>query len=222
MNIEVRQAVFCYPARGFTLRVPELHLPSGGDILLTGPSGCGKSTLLRLLAGLHRPQEGAVLVDGRDMRGWSAGEVRRWRADRVGFVFQDFRLLPYLNVGENIRLPYRLNPRRRWTSTESQTLDDMLERAGLAGSRRRPVGTLSEGEKQRVAVCRALLSNPGLVLADEPTGNLDAANRDRIIELLAAGCRATGATLLVVSHDTALHGRFTRELHLPDLVSAHA
>lgn len=222
MNIEVRQVAFHYAARGFTLRVPDLRLSSGESVLLTGPSGCGKSTLLRLLAGLHRPQEGTVLVEGRAMNGWTADEVRRWRADRVGFVFQDFRLLPYLNVGENIRLPYRLNPRRRWTAAESRAADDMLERAGLAGCRSRPVGTLSEGEKQRVAVCRALLPGPGLVLADEPTGNLDTANRDRVIDLLVSGCRDTGATLLVVSHDTALHGRFARDLHLPDLLSAHA
>jgi putative ABC transport system ATP-binding protein len=221
MKIEVRQAVFRYPARAFALRVPSLHLAAGEDALLTGPSGSGKSTLLRLLAGLHRPQEGAVVIDDREMNQWQDDEVRRWRADRVGFVFQNFRLLPYLDVGENIRLPYRLNPRRRWSPEDSPALDALLERAGLASCRSRAVHTLSEGEKQRVAVCRALLTRPGLVLADEPTGNLDADNRDRVIDLLASECRASGATLLVVSHDTAMQSRFTRHLHLPDLLSGH-
>lgn len=222
MNIEIRQAVFRYPDRAFTLRVPALYLSAGEDVLLTGPSGCGKSTLLRLLAGLQQPEEGEILIDGQPLHQRPDDEVRRWRADHVGFVFQDFRLLPYLNVGENIRLPYRLNPRRRWTTQDSQALDAMLERAGLGGRRTRAVRKLSEGEKQRVAVCRALLTKPGLVLADEPTGNLDTANRDRVIDLLSAECRASGATLLVVSHDLALRDRFTRHLQLPDVLSGHA
>ncbi len=221
MNIELRQAVFRHAAHGFTLRVPQLRLNAGEDVLVTGPSGCGKSTLLRLLAGLHRWQEGTCTVDGEDTGAWTTDEQRRWRADHVGFVFQDFRLLPYLDVGENIRLPYRLHPRRHWTDAEEQMLQAMLERAGLPDRRRRSIGTLAEGEKQRVAVCRALLPRPQLVLADEPTGNLDPANRDRVIDLLTAECRASGATLVVVSHDQALRERFSRGLHLPDLLSGH-
>ena len=182
-----------------------------------GPSGCGKTTLLRLIAGILRPASGRVVVGGEDVAALDEGRARAFRLRRVGLVFQEFELLDYLSARDNILLPYRLDRSLTLTAGVRDRLASLAEAAGIAhllGSR---PPQLSRGERQRVAVCRALITRPGLVLADEPTASLDPAGRDRVVTLLRDAAPAAGAHLVVVTHDPDLPGRFGRVVDLPSV-----
>jgi len=219
MKIEISNLGFRYRGRSFELRIPALTIASGEQLLISGSSGTGKSTLLRLIAGIHTPGEGVIRVNGEATADW--GEKRRthWRGCEVGFIFQDFRLVPYLNVRENIRLPYRVQPSLHWDSKAEDRRLHLLERAGIFHLERARVGELSEGEKQRVAICRTLIHQPALILADEPTGSLDETHRDAVIDLLLNESTRLGATLVLVSHDHSLRSRFERSLDLAECLA---
>jgi putative ABC transport system ATP-binding protein len=186
-------------------------LPAGGFLAILGPSGSGKSTLLALLAGLERPDGGRVLLDGQDLGRMSEDERARLRAEKIGFVFQSFHLIPTLTARENVQVPLELRgePAR-------QRADELLERVGLGERGHHYPSQLSGGEQQRVALARAFSHRPRILFADEPTGNLDAASGARVIELMSELNRELGTTLVLVTHDDHLASRAHRILRLFD------
>jgi len=190
----------------------DLAVGVGEFLALVGPSGSGKSTLLHIAGGLDRPDAGRVLVGGEDLAQLSAAERARLRRRRVGFVFQFFHLIPTLTVAENIALPLTLDRVRR---ADGQAAE-MLDRVALGHRAAHLPGELSGGEMQRAAIARALVMRPALILADEPTGNLDTATGEAILELLAERAGETGAALLMVTHDHGAATRADRVLSLRD------
>ena len=210
MKATIKDAEFGYAEGGFRLRIPELEIASGERVAFVGASGSGKTTLLRLLAGVNAPEKGTIDADGLRLGGLSDAERRSFRIRKVGFVFQDFELIDYLNVRENILLPYRINPALPLDSKVRDELSGLAESLGLTDKLKRQIDQLSQGEKQRVAICRALLPRPEMILADEPTGNLDPDNKRRIIDILFGQSMRTKATLVVVTHDHSLLDGFDR------------
>jgi putative ABC transport system ATP-binding protein len=184
-------------------------LARGEVAAVLGESGVGKSTLLNCIAGLERADAGDVQLDGRALPWHDDTALAHWRRAKLGFVFQAFHVLPHLTVAQNVALPLLLL--RRPDDTRVQAMLDAVGLAALAGRLPR---TLSGGQLQRVAIARALVHAPPLVLADEPTGNLDAANAERVIELLVTQVRAQGAACLIVTHSAAAAARADRVLRL--------
>jgi putative ABC transport system ATP-binding protein len=216
--VELRDVAAGYGTR-LVLALDALTLARGERVFVAGPSGCGKSTLLGLVAGVLVPQRGTVRVLGEDLGRLPGAARDRFRGSHCGIVFQLFNLVPYLSVVDNVLLPVRFSPERR-ARVGAQARDEarrLLAALGLGAldADARGVATLSVGEQQRVAVARALLGRPELVIADEPTSALDADARGAFLELLLAECRAAGSTLLFVSHDAALGPLFDRRIDLP-------
>ncbi len=215
--IAIQNLVFHYPHSTFTLRVPGLSVADGEKVALAGPSGSGKTTLLNLLAGILLPDEGKVAVGSTEPPRLSDAGRRAFRIASLGLVFQDFQLLEYLDVFENILLPYRINPALRLTGVVRERARQLARETGIDHRLDHRPGRLSQGEKQRAALCRALVAQPQCLLADEPTGNLDSASKTRVLDVLFAQCARAGATLLMVTHDTGLLGRFDRAIHLEEV-----
>ena len=210
MRVTIENLEFEYGPGRFRLCIPDLQIAAGTRMAFVGPSGSGKTTLLRLLAGIVTPQSGTVTVGEVPVNELADAGRRAFRIRHIGFVFQDFRLVEHLDVRENILLPYRLNDALPvYDSIESQ-VKQQVERLDLADKLDSPVDELSQGEQQRVAICRAMLPRPDLLLADEPTGNLDPKNKDRILDQLFQQVESAEATLVMVTHDHALLDRFDR------------
>jgi putative ABC transport system ATP-binding protein len=188
-----------------------LHVPDGAFLAILGPSGSGKSTLLGLLAGLDRPTGGRVWLDGVDLAALDEDARARLRGAKVGFVFQSFQLIPTLTAKENIQVPLELRGEKA-----NGRADELLERVGLKDRGHHYPTQLSGGEQQRVALARAFSHRPRVLFADEPTGNLDAATGDRVIELMAELNREAGTTLVLVTHDQTLAARAGRIVRLRD------
>jgi len=210
MQAKVREAGFAYGDEGFRLFVPKFDLSSGERVALIGPSGSGKTTFLHLLAGILVPREGLVQVGEKELSRLDDFTRRAFRISKLGLVFQDFRLIEYLNARENMLLPYRLGSELRLKESVLDRMRILAERLRVSGLLDSPVKRLSQGERQRVAIGRALLVRPGMILADEPTGNLDPSGKQRIMDLLFDQALELEATLIVVTHDHALLDRFDR------------
>ena len=208
--IEIDDLEFRYESDSFGMRIPNLRIPTGESVALVGASGCGKTTLLNLLAGIVVPCEGNILFEGRELTRFDDAARRAFRISCVGMVFQEFELLDYLNVEENILLPFLINASQRLTQETRERVVELAESLGLAMLVKRPIARLSHGERQRVAIARALVANPQLLLADEPTGNLDPATRDQIVDLLFEQAAARQTTLIMATHDHGLIDRFDR------------
>lgn len=192
----------------------DLSLARGDALAVTGPSGSGKSSLLFVLGGLERPTQGAVRLRGRDVFAANESQLAAWRQESVGFVFQEHHLLPQCTVLENVLIPRLAGAGT--TADDVSRATKLLERVGLQHRLEHRPAQLSGGERQRVAVCRALVNQPALLLADEPTGNLDRENADSIGSLLLELSRDTGSVLICVTHSTDLASRFPRRAELRD------
>jgi ABC-type lipoprotein export system ATPase subunit len=214
--IRVRELEFRYPEGEFCLRVPDLEIAQGSQVAFIGPSGCGKTTLLNLIAGITVPRSGQIESSGIEITNLSDGERREFRIKQVGLVFQEFELLDYLNVLDNILLPYRINPSLVMDATVKERAAGLARDFGIADKLRRFPRRLSQGERQRVAVCRAVLTEPSLLLADEPTGNLDPVNTEHVLDIVFGYAKRAGATLLTVTHDHTLLSRFERVIDFKD------
>ena len=202
------------------LDIPELALERGTRAFLFGPSGSGKTTLLGVLAGVLKPDEGEVIVLGRDLASLSGARRDAFRAEHIGYVFQMFNLIPYLSVLDNITLPVRMNAQRRARLDGAGVREAAALLAGhlqIGDLLKKPVTELSVGQQQRVAACRALIGSPEIIVADEPTSSLDFDRREAFLKLLFAECERAGATLVFVSHDRTLEGMFSRTVSLPDV-----
>jgi putative ABC transport system ATP-binding protein len=189
-----------------------LQVPAGTSVAITGPSGCGKSTLLGLVAGLEIPTAGRVSVSGREISSLPDGQRARLRRDQLGLVFQSDNLLPFLTAVENVSLQLALHG----ADDGYERCLGMLAELGLAGDAEKLPDQLSGGQRQRVAIARALIHRPRVILADEPTGSLDADNSAAVIDLLLVAQRESGVTLVVVTHDPEVALRMDRTVRLRD------
>jgi putative ABC transport system ATP-binding protein len=194
------------------LRDVSFAVPQATFVAIVGPSGSGKTTLLGLLAGLDTPTRGTVLLDNVDLSALSEDGRAQLRGERVGFIFQSFQLIPTLTAVENVQVPLEL----RGAPDAAARARDLLARVGLAERATHFPSQLSGGEQQRVAIARAFINRPRILFADEPTGNLDAATGARIVELLEALNRESGATVVLVTHDAALAARAGRVITMRD------
>ena len=208
--INIQSLEFHYPGNGFALDIDEFNVSEGEKVAVIGPSGSGKTTLLNLASGIIKSERGSIAVADTQIEQLSDAQRRDFRINNIGFVFQDFELIEYLNVMDNIIHPYRINRSLRLTPSVRQHAIQLAEKIGIGDKLHRYANDLSQGEKQRVAICRALLPGPKLVFADEATGNLDPRNKGRILDLLFDNVAEHGTTLLAVTHDHELLPRFDR------------
>lgn len=222
--IELNDLGFAWPDQPELLDIPHFQLQRGEAVFLKGPSGSGKTTLLGLLGGVNKPNRGHVRLLGEDLSSLSSARRDHFRVDHTGYIFQQFNLLPFLSVQENVELPCHFSALRSQRAKErhgsqAEAAHALLSALGLGertlGERR--AGALSIGQQQRVAAARALIGQPELVIADEPTSALDADTREAFLNLLFAECRAAGSSLLFVSHDQGLAPLFDRSLSLLEL-----
>lgn len=215
--IQVSNLEFDYGSSDFQLRIPELSIGRGEKVAIVGPSGLGKSTLLMLLSGIISPKRGSIRIGEVQLEHLSDASRRRFRASKIGLVFQEFELIEYLSVRENILLPYLLN-RSLLKMTEVQaSAESLAEVTGLTDKLSRRPKQLSQGERQRVAICRAMITKPEYLLVDEPTGNLDPRTASEVIDLLLGQAITNDTTVLLVTHDYRLLDRFDRTVNLADL-----
>ncbi|MDD0844387.1 ABC transporter ATP-binding protein [Pseudomonas sp. Gutcm_11s] len=221
--IELNDLGFAWPGQAELLDIPAFTLQRGESLFLKGPSGSGKTTLLGLLGGVQKPGRGSLKLLGQELASLSSGARDRFRVDHTGYIFQQFNLLPFLSVRENVELPCRFSRSRAQRASERHGSVDgaaaqLLEHLGLkAELLERRADSLSIGQQQRVAAARALIGQPELVIADEPTSALDHDAREAFLQLLFAECRAAGASLLFVSHDQSLSSLFDRSVSLAEL-----
>jgi putative ABC transport system ATP-binding protein len=211
-------------ASSFGMRVAALSVPQGSSTALVGPSGSGKTTLLALIAGTLRAASGNISVNSQNITDFNDSELGRFRIGNVGQVFQAFELLSYLTVTENVMLPWYISGIGGEGAMQIRAVE-LLSGVGLESKLDSMPEELSQGEQQRVAVCRAMLNNPPVLLADEPTGNLDQENKQNIVDLLVEQARHNNSTLLMVTHDESLLARFDsvldmREIARPNLATS--
>jgi len=214
--ITIRSLEFGYRTGEFRLTVPEFGVAKSEKVAVIGPSGSGKTTLLNLIAGILTPVTGTVNVGDVPVNQLSDAERRDFRITNIGFVFQDFELLDYLNVLDNILHPYRITRALMLVKDVRARALMLAEAMGIGDKLKRFANDLSQGERQRAAICRALLPHPKVILADEATGNLDPSNKTRILDLLFRSVEEHGTTLLAVTHDHELLKRFDRVVDFQD------
>ena len=217
--INISELAFSYRGRGtnqassFGMRVRDLTVPLGASTALVGPSGSGKTTLLGLIAGTLRAASGSIIVNDQTITDFSDNQLGKYRHRGVRPVFQAFELLGYLTVIENVMLPWYISGDGTKADIKKRATD-LLRGVGLESKLIAMPGELSQGEQQRVAVCRAMLNNPPVLLADEPTGNLDQENKQNVVDLLIEQAARNKSTLLMVTHDESLLGKFDSVLDM--------
>lgn len=212
--LSLRRLQHTFPGSRLCLKMEHLDLHRGEKVALIGRSGCGKSTLLDLIAGIQVPQRGDVFWGTESVNSLSETRRRDLRLKRIGFIFQDICLIAYLNVLDNILVPWRLSPSLKLTTGARDLAVELANRVGLGDQLQAPVNTLSQGEKQRLMICRALVTTPSLVLADEATSSLDPLSRDLIQTTLMAYVQQQRAGLLAVTHDHQTLHTFDRVIDL--------
>lgn len=217
--IDVQQIQFQYPgSNDLVLDIDHFQAQKGEKIFLYGPSGTGKSTFLEILAGVLVVQRGQVQILGHDLSVMSPDRRDALRGSHIGYIFQSLNLLPFLSIRENILLPLELSPERaRRVEKPERELQYLLDKLGLAGFQYKPVHQLSVGQQQRVAVARALIGSPELILADEPTSALDYDHRERFLQLLFDLAEENQSSVLFVSHDRTLEKMFDRRMSLSEM-----
>ncbi|HRH97388.1 MAG TPA: ATP-binding cassette domain-containing protein [Prosthecobacter sp.] len=218
-GLNVTDLRFAYSGEGFRVHVPRLELAAGKALALAGPSGAGKSTLLRLLTGLLTPASGQVSLGSAQIHAMNREERRAFRLKEIGLVFQDFALLDYLTVTENILLPHQFREGSADTPVRLR-MQDLTQRLHIDRYLDKKVSQLSQGERQRVAVARALVHEPRFVFADEPTASLDPARGRIVVDMLLEDARRRSACLVMVTHDPNLLPMFDQTLRMEDLATA--
>lgn len=220
--IQAKGVCFSYSATD-PFRFADFHIQKGEKVFIQGPSGAGKTTFLQILSGILRPQNGSLTIAGKDLSKMSSFQRDAFRKDYCGFVFQQFNLLPYLSLYENIALPLRFSNKRKARALEnnqdlSQAVNTYLEMLGLQSFANQTPQNISQGQKQRIAIARACIGNPPILLADEPTSSLDGKNVETTMNLLMDQCNQNQTTLLFVSHDPRLKPYFDRCLEMESLL----
>lgn len=209
-DIEITNLSFRYDTDGFELKIPSLSIKAGEQVSIAGPSGCGKTTLAYLISGIYTPYKGKVSIGKQVVSNMSDTARRNLRISNIGFIFQEFELLDYLRVGENILLPYLVNASLAFDKSIRERARSLSDSVGIGDKLRRYPHQLSQGEKQRLAICRALITEPSIIIADEPTGNLDAENSESIMDLIRTEADKRNATFIMITHDRYLLKQFDR------------
>ncbi len=215
--IEINKLLFTYQEGDFCLDIPDLIIESGEKVAIVGASGTGKTTLLDLIAGNRIPDRGTIRVNGKEISTSSDNDRREFRIINIGLVFQEFELIEHLTVLDNILLPFRLTGSLELTVDVRDRAALLAEEVGIGDKIERNVSHLSQGERQRAAVCRALLPDPDVLLCDEPTGNLDPVNKRIVLKIIFDYARRRGATLIVVTHDHELLPGFDQIIDFQEL-----
>ena len=215
--IELSKINFEYEQSDFRLQFDSIKADSKKAVALIGPSGCGKTTLMSLIAGILPSQNGNIVINNAQINNLTDTQRRLFRIQNIGFVFQDFALLEYLNLYENILHPYRINSALTLDESVKKRANDLAEKVGISKRLKNYPGQTSVGEQQRCAIARALLNEPAVILADEPTGNLDPKNKRAILEILLQYVRDHEATLLVATHDYDLLESFDETIDFKTL-----
>jgi putative ABC transport system ATP-binding protein len=214
--ITLKEIVFKYPKSDFKLQVNELSFEKGSKTAIIGPSGFGKTTMLNLIAGILIPDSGKIKMEDVNVNDLPDNQRRNFRIQQIGFVFQDFRLIPYLNILDNIILPFRINSILKIENDTVERSKQIALDLGLGDKLKKYPSKLSHGERQRVAICRALLNHPPIILADEPTGNLDPENKRKIMDILFDYVERFNSTLITVTHDHEMLKGFENTINFAD------
>lgn len=209
--IEISGVSFAYPST--VVHLPNMQIAKGERVFVQGKSGSGKSTMLNLLAGIHVTQEGTVFVQEKNLANMKASQRDRFRADNIGYIFQQFNLIEYLSVYENIELTAKMSKSRASHGTVQEEIEKLAEKLEITSILKKRANEISVGQAQRTACARALLGKPKIILADEPTSSLDSDSKDNFLQLLFASLEDF-STLVFVSHDKSLEKRFDRSIEL--------
>lgn len=212
--IKLEDVSFSYTKDSFQLKIPELGIGQSEKLGITGPSGCGKTTLLNLISGIINPDSGSIFMGNIELTRLGDQDMKDLRLVKMGLVFQQFELLEYLSVLDNILLPFRINPILQLQTETKERAGSLASSMGLGDKLKRYPANLSQGERQRVSVARALITKPELLICDEPTANLDPVNRDRILDIIDSYCSKTKTALIMVTHDREVLDRFDRVLDI--------
>ena len=210
--IKVQNLIFSYDKDGFLLEIPEFELAEKEHLAIIGPSGSGKSTFLNLLSGILIPNSGSIQINEIEIGELNENKRRNFRLQNIGFVFQNFEMIEYLSALDNVLNVYRINPNLKLSNEIKSRAAELMNRVGLSQHFNSYPSEMSQGEKQRLAICRALISSPHIVLADEPTGNLDPKNKLKSLDMLFKIVEEEGATLISVTHDHTILDRFERTI----------
>ena len=216
--LSIKDLVFSYPKSDFEIGIPFLDVKEGESLAITGPSGSGKTTLLNLIAGILQSESGEIHINNNIISKMKEDESRAYRISKIGMLFQSFELLEYLSVYDNVLLPYRLEPTLRLDVQVRDKAKELTSLFGIVDKLDNYPSELSQGERQRVALCRALVTGAKLIIADEPTGNLDPKNTTLVADTLLEYLKKEKATLITVTHDQSFAKRFNRQIDFMQLL----
>ncbi len=206
--LQIRDLHFQYPASDFKIEISDIKITQGSKIAISGKSGSGKTTLIHLISGILKPQSGEILFYDKSITDMNDKEIRKHRISNIGFIFQEFELLEYLNVMDNLILPYKINKSLVVDSEIKDKAKEIANRIGIGNKLDQHPKQLSGGERQRLAIARALITSPPLIIADEPTGNLDEKTSNIVMDEITDQVSYTNSTLIMISHNNELISSF--------------
>ena len=206
--LQIRDLHFQYPASDFKIEISDIKITQGSKIAISGKSGSGKTTLIHLISGILKPQSGEILFNDKSITDMNDKEIRKHRISNIGFIFQEFELLEYLNVMDNLILPYKINKSLVVDSEIKDKAKEIANRIGIGNKLDQHPKQLSGGERQRLAIARALITSPSLIIADEPTGNLDEKTSNIVMDEITDQVSYTNSTLIMISHNNELISSF--------------
>tara|TARA_Y100001968_G_scaffold239995_1_gene223513 strand:- start:311 stop:1000 length:690 start_codon:yes stop_codon:yes gene_type:complete len=206
--LQIRDLHFQYPASDFKIEISDIKITQGSKIAISGKSGSGKTTLIHLISGILKPQSGEILFYDKSITDMNDKEIRKHRISNIGFIFQEFELLEYLNVMDNLILPYKINKSLVLDAEIKDKANEIANRIGIGNKLDQHPKQLSGGERQRLAIARALITSPPLIIADEPTGNLDEKTSNIVMDEITDQVSYTNSTLIMISHNNELISSF--------------
>ena len=206
--LQIRDLHFQYPASDFKIEISDIKITQGSKIAISGKSGSGKTTLIHLISGILKPQSGEILFYDKSITDMNDKEIRKHRISNIGFIFQEFELLEYLNVMDNLILPYKINKSLVVDAEIKDKAKEIANRIGIGNKLDQHPKQLSGGERQRLAIARALITSPSLIIADEPTGNLDEKTSNIVMDEITDQVSYTNSTLIMISHNNELISSF--------------
>ena len=214
--LQIRDLHFQYPASDFKIEISDIKITQGSKIAISGKSGSGKTTLIHLISGILKPQSGKILFYDKSITDMNDKEIRKHRISNIGFIFQEFELLEYLNVMDNLILPYKINKSLVLDAETKDKAKEIANRIGIGNKLDQHPKQLSGGERQRLAIARALITSPPLIIADEPTGNLDEKTSNIVMDEITDQVSYTNSTLIMISHNNELISSFDETIDIQE------